>query len=247
VRPEGGKSGGAVVTGAARGIGLAAARRLAAEGLAVVLVDRDADVVERAAGSLRADGHPVETRVVDLGDLDAATAAAHALLEGRSDIRYWVNNASLGPTDGRESFAEGIHGTLVLTGALCRVVAPVLAERTGAIVNVASLAAFAASGSDWYSAGKAGVLGLTRELAAQYAPSLRVNAVAPGIIRTNRTVRYTDDPDLRALVQTHLPMRRVGRPEEIAGAISFLLDDDASYVTGTTITVDGGMSVRGLR
>lgn len=244
---SGGKSGCAVVTGAARGIGFATARLLAQEGLPVVLVDMDAEEVSRAAGRLQEEGLKAETVVVDLGDLDAATAAAGELLERRRDLRYWVNNAGLGPTGTQESFAEGIHGTLVITGALCRVVAPPLAEREGAIVNVSSLAAFTASGSDWYSAGKAGVIGLTQELAVQYAPSLRVNAVVPGIIGTNRTLRYRDDPDLRRRVETNLPMGRIGRPEEIASAVSFLLDDDASYITGTTIRVDGGLYVRGLK
>jgi NAD(P)-dependent dehydrogenase (short-subunit alcohol dehydrogenase family) len=91
-----------------------------------------------------------------------------------------------------------------------------------------------------------GILGLTREFAVQYAPAVRVNAVAPGIIATGRTVRYTADPGLSARVRTDLPMRRVGHPEEIASVVSFLLGDGASYVTGSTIVVDGGMRVRSL-
>jgi NAD(P)-dependent dehydrogenase (short-subunit alcohol dehydrogenase family) len=237
-----GKSGCAVVTGAARGIGFATARRLAREGLPVVLLDRDA-----AAAALREENLAADTVIADLGDLDATAAVVGELLERRPDLRYWVNNAGLGPTGGQESFAEGIHGTLVITGALCRVVAPVLAQRRGAIVNVSSLAAYTASGSDWYSAGKAGVIGLTQELAVAHAPGLRVNAVVPGIVDTGRTVRFNEDPELRSRVENDLPLGRVGQPEEIASAVSFLLDDDASYVTGTTIRVDGGMSVRALR
>jgi NAD(P)-dependent dehydrogenase (short-subunit alcohol dehydrogenase family) len=242
-----GKTGVAVVTGAARGIGLATARRLASDGASVILVDKDPEETEDAAAQLKREGLTVETAVVDLSDLDAARSAAHGLLSTKDDLRYWVNNASLGPTRGEESFAEGVHGSLILTGELCRVVAPALAERGGAIVNIASLAAFTASGSDWYSAGKAGILGLTRELAAQFAPALRVNAVAPGIIETGRTARYRDDPGLSDRVETSLPMRRLGKPAEIASVVSFLLGDDASYITGTTIVVDGGMSVRGMK
>lgn len=91
------------------------------------------------------------------------------------------------------------------------------------------------------------MLGLTRELAVQYAPSLRVNAVAPGIIKTDRTTRYRDDPVLSARIETELPMRRLGEPAEVASVVSFLLSDDASYVTGATIVVDGGLAVRGMK
>nr|MDT0664182.1 SDR family oxidoreductase [Micromonospora sp. DSM 115978] len=240
-------AGTAVVTGGAQGIGLATVRRLAQDGAAVVMLDKDPDQAAVAQAQLAREGLDVDARVVDLGDLAAATETATDLLSTRTDVRYWVNNASLGPTGGDDSFAEGVHGSLVLTGEICRVIGPPLAERGGAIVNIASLAAITASGSDWYSAGKAGVLGLTRELAVRYAPTLRVNAVAPGIIATNRTRSYREDAGRRERVESELPMHRLGEPAEIASVVSFLLSDDASYMTGTTTVVDGGLSIRGLR
>ena len=182
---------------------------------------------------------------MDLADLAAAESVSERLFDRREHIRYWVNNASAGYLEDQSdgSFAAGINGSLVLTGTICRVIGPRMAERGGAIVNISSLAALVASGLDWYSAGKAGVLGLTRDLAVRYAPNVRVNAVTPGIIDTRRTERYRVDPEMAERIKTRVPLGRVGNPDEVASVVCFLLGAQASYITGETVVVDGGMYV----
>ena len=235
----------AVVTGGARGIGFAIARMLGSEGASVIVVDKDGDETPSALEQLTAAGVAARAEVVDLADLAAAESVSERLFDRGEHIRYWVNNASAGYLEDQSdgSFAAGINGSLVLTGTICRVIGPRMAERGGAIVNISSLAALVASGLDWYSAGKAGVLGLTRELAVRYAPNVRVNAVTPGIIDTRRTERYRVDPEMAERIKTRVPLGRVGNPDEVASVVCFLLGAQASYITGETVVVDGGMYV----
>lgn len=234
-----------VVTGAARGIGLATARALGISGAAVHIVDSDEQAADAAAAQLRTDGIDATSHTADLADESAAETIVTRLASSDA-VDLWVNNASAGVLDpaGAGSFAEGIRSSLILTGNLCRLVAPLMAERGhGSIVNISSIAGFVACGSDWYSAAKAGVIGLTRELAVRYGPTVRVNAVAPGIIDTRRTERFRNDAALRERVLDSIPLGRLGSPDEVADVVRFLLSEEARYVTGATIMVDGGMLV----
>lgn len=240
----------AVVTGAARGIGLATARALGVDGATVLLVDRDEDETQATVAELRSGGVDATAAVIDVADAAAATALVEAVAESAPRLDIWVNNASAGVTDaaGAGSFEDGIRSSLVLTGTLCRLMLPMMEARGGGtVVNVSSLAGFVAVGSDWYSAAKAGLIGLTRELAVRHAPLVRVNAVAPGIIKTRRTERYRADAEAAVRVNEKIPLGRLGTVDEVAAVIRFLAGDASSYITGECIIVDGGMYVtRGL-
>lgn len=233
----------AIVTGAARGIGEAIARRLHADGYEVVLADiADASPVAAALGE-RAHAHELDVREL------ASWQQLLAALDG--DVHALVNNAAR--TEFRSFFeidvdewddvlATNLRGTYLG----CRVVGEALRERgAGRIVNLASDAAFAASGGSGvhYAASKAGVVALTRRAATELAPyGVTVNAVAPAAI---------DGPLARSVLRDRLdekladiPVGRLGRPEEVAGLVSFLVSDEAGYITGATLDANGGALMR---
>ena len=233
----------AIVTGAARGIGEAIARRLHADGYEVVLADiADASPVAVALGE---GAHAHELDVRELASWQQLLAA----LDG--DVHALVNNAAR--TEFRSFFeidvaewddvlATNLRGTYLG----CRVVGEALRERgAGRIVNLASDAAFAASGGSGvhYAASKAGVVALTRRAATELAPyGVTVNAVAPAAI---------DGPLARSVLRDRLdekladiPVGRLGRPEEVAGLVSFLVSDEAGYITGATLDANGGALMR---
>jgi NAD(P)-dependent dehydrogenase (short-subunit alcohol dehydrogenase family) len=247
----------AIVTGGASGIGKATALRFAAEGATVVMGDVDVEGGEALAAGSEGRIRFVRTDVCEEADIVALVAAAEAL--GGPDILF--NNAGAGGMRARidEIDADGWDRTMALllrSVALgIRHAAPVMARKGGgAIVNTASIAAIAAGAAPTaYSAAKAGVLHLTKLSAADLAKDrIRVNAVLPGFITTNIFVDAVGiTGDLRdvanqAIAQTASnaqPIRRAGRPEDIAAAVCFLASEDASFVTGTSLLVDGGMSV----
>ena len=227
----------ALVTGGASGIGRAVADALRADGAAVAVVDRAA-----GDGVIAAD-------VTVSADVDAALVRAAAELGGAPDLL--VNSAGVYPIrpavemDPKEwdaVLAVNLRGAFLVSRAF----AAGLAGAPGAIVNVASMAAErgdAAEPAAGYAASKAGLLGLTRQLAVEWAPAIRVNAVSPGVIDTPM-LRLMDDPESgAAYLRERVPLRRLGRADEVARAIVFLLSDDASYITGVAFPVDGGVTV----
>ena len=232
----------AIVTGAARGIGAATATRLAAEGCAVLLVDRDEEVADRARAI---GGQPLSADVAEEGAGERIVAEALRLF-GRLDIL--INNAGI--TGSRplpecdDALLDRIIGTnLTAVLRVTRAALPHLPRPGGRIVNVASVFGLAGyPGSTPYSVAKAGVAQFTRQLATDLAPEgILVNAVAPGLIDTPMTSdRLRDDAYYRRAMLEPTPLRRAGQPEEVAAVILFLASSDASFVSGEVIAVDGG-------
>ncbi|MGV9390487.1 SDR family NAD(P)-dependent oxidoreductase [Streptomyces olivaceus] len=241
----------ALVTGAARGIGAATARRLAAEGAAVLLTDVDLDAARRTAAD-NADpagrGPAVEAYACDVSDRASVEAAVAHAVDTFGGLDVLVNNACACAPDAPlfedepdEVWARDIDVTLTGAHRCCRAALPHLAASgRGAIVNIGSVNGVQDFGNHAYSAAKAGLASLTRTLAGHAAPrGVRVNLVAPGTVRT--TAWAGRDEDLAA-VRGLYPLGRVGEPEDVAAAVAFLASRDASWITGTTLTVDGGLT-----
>lgn len=241
----------ALVTGAASGIGAATAHRLAAEGALVVVADIDAAGATVVADDIG--GVAVELDVTDAGAVRAQVAHAVGRL---GPIDVLVNNAGCGQlamfldTD-EAMWAEVLRVNLVGTMSCTHAVLGSMYERRqGAIVNVASEAGrTGAPGGSAYSAAKAGVLGFTRAIARESARyGVRVNAVAPGPIETPMLRGGAFDSPIGARIKQQLidatVQGRIGRADEVAGAIAYLASDDASFVTGETIAVSGGASMQ---
>jgi NAD(P)-dependent dehydrogenase (short-subunit alcohol dehydrogenase family) len=240
----------AIVTGAGQGIGEAYARALAGAGASVVVADLAADRGERVAKEITADGGRALAHAVDVADPASADALVADVLAEWGRIDHLVNNAaiyhgmqieSLMKVDldyYRRFFAVNLDGALVMT----RAAHTALAAQGGAIVNQSSTAAWMAGG--YYSIAKAALNSLTVNLAAELASSgIRVNAIAPGPTDTAATRSVVPEAFLDPLVGS-LMIKRLGTPADHTGALLFLLSDQASWMTGQIVAVDGGQIVR---
>ncbi|MFE0205935.1 SDR family NAD(P)-dependent oxidoreductase [Streptomyces sp. NPDC058985] len=239
---------GVLVTGAARGIGAATARRLATEGAKVLLTDIDLPAARRTADTLTEQGLSAEAFACDVGDRASVEAAVAHAVDTFGALDVLVNNAYACTPDAPlfedepdEVWARDLDVTLTGAYRCCRAALPHLAATgRGAIVSVGSVNGVQDFGNHAYSAAKAGLGSLTRTLAGHAAArGVRVNLVTPGTVRT--TAWEGRDEELAA-VRDLYPLGRVGEPEDIAAAVAFLASRDASWITGTTLAVDGGLT-----
>lgn len=240
----------ALVTGARVGLGLAAARALGARGARVLLGGRDAGRLEPVLALLRAEGLDASSFAADVtvpAELDAAFAAAAAA----GDVpRILVNNVGVRDRRGVDTlhtaaFAALLNADLVAAYDVTRrFLAAHGEEPGGAIVTISSIAAVRGRAGDvGYAAAKAGLEGMTRSLASELGPrGYRVNAVAPGSVATESNADLMVDSRFSEVVRTRTALQRWGQPEEIAAAVAFLASPEASYITGHTLAVDGGLS-----
>jgi NAD(P)-dependent dehydrogenase (short-subunit alcohol dehydrogenase family) len=236
----------AIVTGGSRGIGRGAAAVLAASGAQVMIVSRKEEVLRATAAALDGD---IAWHATNAADAEGAEAAVDATLERFGRVDILVNNVSTNPyfgplmdidADRARRTVEVNQWAMVMWSQL--VWRRWMREHGGRIVNVSSVGAFLPEPNiGWYNGTKAAIIQLTRQLAQELAPGVTVNCVAPGIIKTDmsRALWEKREHDIAATV----PARRLGLPDDIAGAIAFLASDQAAYVTGQTLTVDGGITL----
>ncbi len=236
-----------IVTGAASGMGEATARRFSKEGANVALVDRREDALEKVVADL-----PAERSLKQLVDVSASSAVAAmvaAVVERFGRLDVIVNNAGIheggAPADISNEQWHDVMAT-DLDGVFfgCRAAIPHLEKTKGSIINTASVSG---TGGDWgmspYNAAKGAIVNLTRALALDLGrKGIRVNSVCPSLTRTGMTEDMLKDEALVAKFKERIPLGRVCEPDEIAAVIAFLASDDASFVTGANIAVDGGVS-----
>lgn len=242
----------AIVTGAGVGIGYAIARRLAQEGAHVAIAELNAETGKDATARIAADGGEARFYPTDVTDGGQISAMIEAVVKAYGRLDILVNNAGGALRKPalevpRQEWQAMLDLNLTGTFFCSQQAQPYLAEHEGsAIVNVASMHAFfTVPGVSAYAAAKGGVVALTHSLALEFAPHIRVNAVVPGLIETESwltAINHSDDIRRQRLA-SH-PLGRLGRPDDVAGAVAFLVSDDALFITGAAIPVDGGLTAQ---
>lgn len=239
----------ALVSGASRGIGKAVAAELARRGANVLITARKPEPLEAAATELRALGHKGEIVALagNSGDADSRAAAVARVVAEFGSIDILINNTGINPVYGSlmEADLDAVRkifdvNVVAALGYIQEAYRAWMRDNGGAVVNVASVAGIRSTGViAAYGASKAALIRLTDELAWQLGPKIRVNAVAPGVVKTKfADALYSADEEKAASVY---PMKRLGSPEDVARLIAFLASDEAAWITGETVRVDGGL------
>ncbi|HSB70159.1 MAG TPA: 3-oxoacyl-ACP reductase family protein [Candidatus Methylomirabilis sp.] len=237
----------AVVTGAGRGIGKAIARRLAAAGDTVVVVDVDKAAAERVAEAIREDGGEASAAHADVSSYADVETLMSSIRREHGGIDILVNNAGIIRRGNLLSVTEKDWDDVMavnLKGAFncCKHAVPyMLGRRSGRIINVASISARAGdiTSAPGYGPSKAGMVNLTKTLARELAPhGITVNAVAPHAIETEMSAQWPDE--MRQRVLSSIPLGRLGQSEEVAAAVTFLASPEAGFITGATLDINGG-------
>ncbi len=241
---------GALVTGGGSGIGRATCLRLANEGARVVVVDLRSERAQETAQQITADGGRAIALTADVSDAASVESMTRGAIDAFDTIDVLVNNAGIAEGDDLLTFDEAtwdLNLSVVLKSVylVSRAFLPGMLERGhGAIVNVSSVNGLTGIGQEAYSAAKAGMINLTQNMAIKYGPrGVRANVVCPGSVRTPIWDGVVaSNPKVFEQLTRWYPLGRVGEPEDIAAAILFLASDDASWITGQTLAVDGGLT-----
>ncbi len=239
----------AVVTGGGSGIGRGCALRLAEAGAAVFVVGRRSEPLSETVQMVRQTGGQAEMLAVDLRQPAAAAEVVETALAAFGRLDILVNNAGIaGPAlmvdeIDDELWNEVLDGNLGISFRMCRAALKHM-RNGGAIVNVASIAGLVGMpGLSVYGIAKAGVVGLTRSIAAEYGSrGIRCNCLCPGPIDTAMSAAVLNQPQGRAVLESRIPLGRIGTPEEIARTILFLVSEESGYITGAVLTADGGLT-----
>lgn len=237
----------ALVTGAARGIGFAVAKELAEGGANIIIVDLDLDSAKAAAEKISALGVDAMGAAANVADSDAVKALSKQLADSGKNADILVNNAGItrdgllmkmSDADWNAVIEINLRSVFLMTREFIR---PMMKARWGRVVNVASVIGLMGNaGQSNYAASKAGVIGLTKSVAKEFASrNITANAVAPGYIQTEMTAKLSEDviEKMRQLI----PLSRLGDVEDVARSIRFLASEEAGYITGQVLTIDGGM------
>ncbi|MBA7701872.1 3-oxoacyl-[acyl-carrier-protein] reductase FabG [subsurface metagenome] len=239
----------AVVTGAGRGIGRSISLALADAGASVALIDLSAENLQGVLNEITASGSKASVHLCDITDQEAVASTFNAITEQHGALHILVNNAGitrdnllmrLSPEDWEAPIRTNLTGAFYCIKAAVR---PMMKQRYGRIINIASVVGITGNaGQANYAASKAGLIGLTKSTARELASrGITANAIAPGFITTALTADLSEDAKKK--LTEHIPLGRLGKPEDVAPAVVFLASEEAGYITGQTLPVDGGMVI----